>query len=248
MIKLERPNIPQILIDKGEDWTNALLALVNEYGEYSKIPAVAKETILKNYRHAQIKETLYPSSNKKCAFCESFPEDSGNIEVEHFHPKSLYPLEAFDWHNFLPCCRKCNSAKSDHDTKASPIINPYIDDPENHLDIDVISLKAKDKIGQMTIDVCQLKGTRLYRPFSDLLVSFKQFEDDLKEALDELTEKNTPIKKRNHLIKIREAIDRLENLMKPQSQYSFFCKKTITASEVYRRAKLVLEGEDAKAS
>lgn len=248
MIKLERPNIPQILIDKGEDWTPALLALIEKYGEYSKIPPTVKETVLKNYRHDQIKEVLYPSSNKKCAFCESFPEDSGNIEIEHFHPKSLYPSEAFNWNNFLPCCRKCNSAKSDHDTKTSPIINPYIDDPENHLDVETICLKPKDQLGQNTIDVCQLKGTRLYRPFSDLLVNFKQFEDDLKDALDELAEKNTPIKKRNHLIKIREAIDRLENLMKPQSQYSFFCKKTITSSNVYQRAKILLEKEDAKAS
>lgn len=248
MIKLNRPPIPSILSNKGSEWTNALLALVKQYGSYSNIPAEKKESILKNYRHQQIKDALYPSSNKKCAFCESFPDDCGNIEIEHFHPKSIYPTEAFDWNNFLPCCRKCNGAKSDHDTKAYPIINPYIDNPENHLDIDIISLKAKDEIGQNTIDVCQLKGTRLYRPYSELLVNFKQFEDDLEDALNELETKDTPIKKRNHLKKIREAINRLENLMDPKSKYSFFCRKTITSSKVYQQAKSLLLCEDSKAS
>ena len=33
------------------------------------------------------------------------------MEVEHFHPKSLYPNEVISWENLLPICKRCNSSK-----------------------------------------------------------------------------------------------------------------------------------------
>lgn len=246
MIKLERPvNAPLILINNQQKWTNILLALVKKYGSYEEIPAKIKESAIKYYRHKDIKNALFPTSYRKCAFCEVFPEDSGHIEVEHFNPKSIYPEETFQWDNLLPACRKCNGSKDDHDTKSIPIVNPYLDNPDDFFDVISIELKAKNEIAENTIEVCQLKGTRLLRPYADLLI---QFQNDLKDALNELTTKDTPIKRKNHLNKIREAIERLETLMKPNAQYSFFCRKTITASEVYQMAKLLLEPKDSKAS
>lgn len=239
MIKLDRPeNVPQILQDNAQEWTRNLLSLVQEYGTYKKIPQKNKDAALKHYRHQDIKDILFESTNRKCAFCEGFPEDNGNIEVEHFHPKSLYPEEAFSWENFLPCCRKCNGSKDAHDTKVEVIINPYINNPEDHLAISSgMRVIGKDELGSKTIEVCSLKGTRLYRPYSELLIQFLQYEDDLLAALKEYNLKTTSTTKKNQLIKIMESIERLEGLMNRKSKYSFFCSSIILSSESYKAAK-----------
>lgn len=238
MIKLDRPaNIPQILQDNAQEWTDNLLSLVQEYGSYTKIPQAKKAAALTHYRHQEIKDILFETTYRKCAFCEGFPEDNGNIEIEHFHPKSLYPDEAFSWENFLPCCRKCNSAKDAHDTKVKSIINPYINNPENHLEVSFMRLTGKDRIGLETIKVCGLKGTRLYRPYSELLVQFHQYEDDLSTALEEYKLKKTPTTQKNQLVKIKESIERLEGLMDKKSKYSFFCSSFILSSQYYLIAK-----------
>lgn len=242
MIKLDRPtNIPQVLQDNAQEWTRNLLALVQEYGTYKAIPSKIKEAALQHYRHKDIKSILFESTYRKCAFCEGFPEDNGNIEVEHFHPKSLYPAEAFSWENFLPCCRKCNGAKDAHDTKNEPIINPFINNPEDHLAISSsLRVIGKDEIGSKTIEVCGLKGTRIYRPYSELLVQFLQYDDDLTAVLQEYSLKNTPTTKRNQLVKIKESIERLEGLMNKKSKYSFFCSSFILSSESYKAAKSLI--------
>lgn len=242
MIKLDRPtNVPKVLQDNAQAWTSTLLALIQEHGTYKKIPQTIKEAALKHYRHQEIKDILFESTYRKCAFCEGFPEDNGNIEVEHFHPKSLYPEEAFSWENFLPCCRKCNGAKDAHDTKTQPIINPYMNNPEDHLAISSsMRVVGKDEIGLRTIEVCGLKGTRLYRPYSELLVQFLQYDDDLKDALKEYSLKKTATTKKNQLVKIKESIERLERLMNKKSKYSFFCSSFILSSESYQTAKKLI--------
>lgn len=241
MIKLDRPaNVPQILQDNAEEWTNNLLGLVKEYGTYEKIPQKLKNAAIKHYRHQDIKDILFESAYRKCAFCEGFPEDNGNIEVEHFHPKSSYPDETFLWENLLPCCRKCNSAKDAHDTKTKVIINPYINNPEEHLAVSFMRIIGKDEIGARTIDVCGLQGTRLYRPYSELLVQFCQYEDDLSGALKVYSLKETATTKKNQLKKIVESIERLEGLMNRKSKYSFFCKSFILSSESYHAAKKLI--------
>lgn len=243
MIKLDRPvNIPQVLQENSKDWTKKLLDLIDLYGSFSKIPKVEKDKALKHYRHKDIRNILFESSYRKCAFCEGFPEDNSSIEIEHFHPKSLYPHETFYWENFLPCCGKCNSSKGAHDTKSESIINPYIDNPEEHLEFESrgLRIKGKDSIGLKTIEVFNLNSTRMYRPYSELFVQFHQYEDDLSTALQDYKNKNTPIKKRNQLKRIKESIERLEVLMDKKSKYSFFCSSYISSSKPYIQAKKLI--------
>ena len=137
-------NPPPVLLENADMWTKELKDYITLYGGYAKIPKEIKDAMWLHYRHPSIKERLFASSHYKCAFCETKPGESGNIEVEHFIPKSLYPDFAFDWNNFLPVCRKCNESKRSHDTKKEPIVNPSIEDPEkifkyNFLDIDSLS-------------------------------------------------------------------------------------------------------------
>ncbi|MGR6008365.1 HNH endonuclease [Bacillus cereus] len=132
MIFLEKPTTPpEILQQNYEEWTSNLLQAVGQYGSYKKIPKELKSTLIAHYRHGDIKNALFSISNEKCAFCESKPAESGNIEVEHYIPKSEYPHLTFDWSNLLPVCRKCNEAKGTLDTLEEPIVNPSIVNPED---------------------------------------------------------------------------------------------------------------------
>lgn len=49
-------------------------------------------------------------------------------QFDHYFPKSKYPYLALSFYNLIPCCGTCNLSKSDLDTKASPILYPYLDE------------------------------------------------------------------------------------------------------------------------
>ena len=97
MIYIEKDATPPlILVQNKNEWTKELKDNIKKYGGYENIPLDIKNSMWVHYRHKDIKEKLFACSYQKCAFCESKPAESGNIEVEHFKPKSLYPDFAFD--------------------------------------------------------------------------------------------------------------------------------------------------------
>ena len=61
----------------------------------------------------QYKEQIAEITNWQCAYCECAFNDEGVAQVEHFRPKSLFPLSAYDWDNYLLACGGCNRPKSD---------------------------------------------------------------------------------------------------------------------------------------
>jgi len=245
MIKLERKNMPVILEDNHYSWTCQLEAAVAAYGCYSKIPKDEKAKLLVHYRHNDIKSVLFESSQQKCAFCESKPAESGNIEVEHFFPKSKYPGLAFDWNNFLPACRKCNGSKDDHDTLKEPIVNPYEIDPEKVFHYRDIKISANDNqhkdIGDLTIKTCGLNSVRLMKPRADILVSLHAFSAAIEEAIQDFSQAATEQKRRNRKRKIRESLEIIELLASPSGKLSGFCKSYLNDCEPYQRALAIIE-------
>ncbi|CUA93783.1 HNH endonuclease [Comamonas thiooxydans] len=243
MIKLSRDNKPAVLINNENSWTTSLIEAVTVFGGYSKIPAEQKEKLLIHYRHQEIKSVLFKSSLEKCAFCETKPGESGNIEVEHFAPKSIYPALAFNWENFLPACRKCNDRKGGHDTVSYPIINPYDSDPEDifhYTDIKIAVNNIHKEIGERTISVCGLNSVRLMRPRADILVSLHSFSESLEEAIKDYEDAETDIKKQNKKRKIREALEIMESMTKPSETFSGFCKDYLKRCAPYHEAKIIV--------
>jgi uncharacterized protein (TIGR02646 family) len=59
------------------------------------------------------KRALAAMSYQKCAYCESPINAERSAAVEHYKPKSLFPLLAYDWDNYFLGCGGCNGAKSD---------------------------------------------------------------------------------------------------------------------------------------
>lgn len=242
MIKLERKNKPQILVDNQAQWQLALDSAVAKYGSYKEIPKKEKESLISYYRHSQIKEPLFESSHEKCAFCECKPGEGGNIEVEHFKPKSIYPELTFEWSNFLPTCRKCNGSKLDHDTGSTPIINPYETDPEEIFYYSDIRVQAIDhnEIARTTIEVCGLNSVRLMKPRSEILVSLHDFSDAIQQAVEEYRNCGSERQRVHRSRKLAESIERIEVLANHTERYSAFCKYYLNHCKPYNEAKEIV--------
>ncbi len=245
MIKLERELEPQGMIDNKEQWQNDLQSAIVSYGSYKNIPKEEKQKLISFYRNDAVRDGLIKSSFGKCAFCECIPSEGGNIEIEHFKPKSKYPEFTFEWVNFLPSCRKCNGSKDSHDTGAEPIINPYDIDPKNVFHFDDIEIKASNtsmkQVAEKTIEVCGLNTVRLWKPRADILVSLRIFSRSIEEAIEELVNADTERKKTNRVKKLREAIDTIEMLTDSSEKYSSFCYDFLKRSEAYCKAKKLLK-------
>lgn len=248
MIKLVKSvTPPQILIDRQAEWTKALLDEIGAFGSYSKIPSKLKEKLTAFYKHPEIKKNLFTSSNEKCAFCESKPAESGNIEVEHFAPKSVYPEKTFEWENLLPACRKCNESKDTHDTIIDPIINPYIDDPSDYIQYDYLEINAiRDtpffEKTDLTIRVCDLNATRLILARSNILILITGYINQLKTIIHEIETSTSEVKRRNRIKNLRNSLELAQRLTLPNEKYSGYCLFILNSNETYQRA-IELVGE-----
>jgi uncharacterized protein (TIGR02646 family) len=245
MIKLNRPPEPAILTANKDQWTSELIKAVKKYGSYKDIPEAERDALIAHYRHKDIKEALEKSSLEKCAFCESKPGESGNVEVEHFAPKSIHCELTFEWVNLLPCCRKCNGSKGTHDTVRIPIVNPYIDDPSQFFFFVDVSMRAKAgpnfKVAQETIKVCGLDGIRLMKPRASVLLAARILLSDLDEAVREMNAVKQAAARLRRIRKIAEAIDRLENVMNPAEVHSSFIRSVVEKEQAYSDAKLLVQ-------
>lgn len=126
MIKLQKSKKPEILETNGNAWTNTLLSKISN----GEVPTDAEKT---RYRHPQIKAALIQETSGKCAYCESKLLHIHHGDVEHIMPKSLDPSKTVEWENLTLACEVCNQKKSNLDPNAAYIIDPYEDDPEQHL-------------------------------------------------------------------------------------------------------------------
>lgn len=245
MIKLTRGSEPEVLTLNKVQWLTRLKAAIKKYGDYKDIPDDEKASLTCHYRHQGIRDALIESSNGKCAFCECIPAEGGNVEVEHFKPKAIYPDFTFEWENLLPACRKCNGTKLAHDTHLYPIVNPYDYDPKRLFFYDGLQLKVHacvdSPMGHRTIQVCGLNTVRLWRPRADILVSLLCFAGSLEDALADFKEAATRQKKLNRFRRISEAVDQIELLAHKKERYSFFCESFLNNCEAYIEAKSIID-------
>ncbi|WP_108804765.1 HNH endonuclease [Aquimarina sp. Aq107] len=108
-----------------------------------------------------IKKAVFNLSNGKCCFSEiSLNTNSTYLEIEHFYPKNLYPGKVMEWGNLLPSSKKCNGTKNNHNTLKEPIVNPFKDNPKDHLFLRNGRFYDKTKIGKTTINIVALNDRR----------------------------------------------------------------------------------------
>ncbi|WP_080995825.1 HNH endonuclease [Comamonas testosteroni] len=149
MIKLNKGPEPEVLIQNKERWTRELLeACAAEDGERIK-------TLTKRYNHPDVKSALKEETRQKCAYCEANVTDVAHGDIEHVTPKSISREKTFEWTNLTFSCQICNQNKLDKEG----ILDPYVDEPSDHLFFVGAFAKGKDLVGTLT--VLELKLNRV---------------------------------------------------------------------------------------
>lgn len=127
-------------------------------------PACPNPTALAtNYKHPDNKIALIAASSGKCMYCEEKILSSQFGDVEHIKPKSRFPELEFEWSNLGFVCSKCNNEKSNKYYEEAPFIDPYSENPEDHI-IAIWSLLAHKKgseRGEITISEIMLNRSSL---------------------------------------------------------------------------------------
>lgn len=165
MIKLIKSSEPLILVKNKKKWTDEYLDALNK-------KKLLTPTIQYRYRHKQIKEALLAETHEKCAYCECKIRHISYGDVEHILPKKIYPDLYVDWNNLTLSCEICNrSGKHDYDNKTDPLINPYIDEPSNHLLAlgPMLTNYKGSRKGMITIKILDLNRTDLFEKRKECL-------------------------------------------------------------------------------
>ncbi|MBB5857641.1 HNH endonuclease [Amycolatopsis umgeniensis] len=113
------------------------------------------------WRHASIRDPLNAETANRCAYCDSFVKAVAFEHVEHINPKGKFPELVVEWSNLTIACPKCNEYKGDYHSEQAPLLNPYVDDPCEHLMFagPLIFSRPADDRGQVT--VVKLKLSRM---------------------------------------------------------------------------------------
>ena len=227
MIKLELPQEPTKLTDKKEELTC----------RYVEASSNGKE--IRVWTQPYIKEALLKMTHGKCAYAEVKLGVNGHRwDVEHFKCKSKHKACAVEWGNLLPSCAFCNTNKGDYDVEAGePIVHPVFDCPKDHLFMRNGYLFAKDRMGEVTINVLGLNDVMMFaRPRAELCTGLST---DIADCL-RLIERCQTVADR---YEVRNKCRALLNAGLPDREYSatvatfLMCEQRDLVQEIEKRLK-----------
>lgn len=124
MMKQERPEEPEVLKKKGEEWgwrykNNREKNPAHQF----TWPQVKGEKL----NHI-LKIPLIEMTKQHCSYCDGYPLGKmGRQTIEHFKPKSKFPDLAFQWDNLFICCDVCQTEKDEEfdDLLLKPDMDDY---------------------------------------------------------------------------------------------------------------------------
>jgi len=125
-------------------------------------------TISGAYKSAGVQRVLRDQMFERCCcFCEAHTEATNYGQVEHYRPKGRAEFAhlAFSWENLLWACGRCNGPKSTHWNHSAPLLDPTVDEPNDHVrwhDAVVVHLTAR---GEYTITSLDLNGRKNLQRF-----------------------------------------------------------------------------------
>ena len=166
------------------------------------------------------KDALRKSASGKCMYCESKIEHVSYAQIEHIKPKKKFPELEFAWENLGFCCQRCNSNKGTKYNESMPFINPYNENPEDHiLFIDhVIWPKQNSKRGEYTIKEIGLNRSDLIERRKDKIEGIKKM---IIAAFRTATESLR-----------MQIIDELRKEAEKDKEYSAAVKSVLTAQRI----------------
>lgn len=182
------------------------------------------------WKHEEIGTSLLESSSYKCAYCECKLQISDSyMQIEHFKDKDTYEDEVVEWENLLPSCQRCNRKKWTLDVLKFPIVNPYEDDPKDHLCLDTFRLYGKDEKGTTTITKLLLNDDER------LVITRFNVSNEVGKQLTDM------INNASNIDSVRTQMSNLLQLAQPKSQYSAFVATTLHSNHDYPILKDTLE-------
>ena len=205
MIRLTKTDKPKVLVDHEDEWRIEYMQEV--------AAGLARGKRKKRYNHPSIKSELIYETVGKCAYCESKIMHVSWGEIEHIVPVSQNPALVVAWDNLTLACPVCNGTKSDYWEEGNEILNPYVDQPDEHVIFagPVVLARPGSQRGATTIDQIGLN-----RPG---LIERRQ------ERLDRI----------NHLLNAFEAMtpgpsrDAVAGVLKAEAEKSMEFSATVTA-------------------
>jgi uncharacterized protein (TIGR02646 family) len=167
------------------------------------------------YGAKAVKSALLGAQHEKCAFCEAKTSHVTHGDVEHFRPKAGWKQDpgdrlrtpgyhwlAYAWENLLFSCQICNQRKAnqfplkdpkaraatpeDVDHEKPLLIDPFTEDPAEHLAFNGAFVRPLTERGRITTDVLGLDRKALVdrrRQRLDLLKHLRKLQD-VYEATD----------------------------------------------------------------
>lgn len=126
MIRLRKNAIPREVAGKIIERAKRYLNLLENGG-------TVPEALASAYRDPEIKALLKAETADKCAYCESKVPHVDYGDVEHIVPKSVRPDLRFAYENLTFACSVCNTKKGEYHSDECPLLNPFVDDPSDHL-------------------------------------------------------------------------------------------------------------------
>jgi hypothetical protein len=129
-----------------------------------------------NYKHPDNKEALKTNSHDKCMYCESKISHIDHAHIEHIKPKDQFPELEFDWNNLGYACPKCNNQKHNKYHEDTPFINPYDEDPQNHIAAGLAMLfpRQGSERGELTIKEIGLNRPELLEKRGERIIEVQQ--------------------------------------------------------------------------
>lgn len=184
-----------------------------------------------------LKEVVSDMSFGKCCFSEiRLGEESKYMEIEHFHPKRLYPDEVMEWGNLMPSCKKCNVTKLEHDTLKEPIVNPFVDNPKDYLFFKNYRYYSKNKneIGHRTIDVLGLNDhshfvNPRFKIGNEIIEQLRDFKDNSQNLDDK--------RKNRYISRLKKLIE----LGNRKEEYAALVSTTILSDENFNDTEELLK-------
>jgi HNH endonuclease len=96
-------------------------------------PCPNPEALKTNYKHPDNKRALQTACADKCMYCESKVTATYFGDVEHIKPVDRFPQLKYAWGNLGYVCAICNNSKRAKWSEETPFINPFDEDPNEHL-------------------------------------------------------------------------------------------------------------------
>lgn len=126
MIKLQKRLVPAAVAE-------AIAERAARYAGFRQAGAEIPEGLAGAYKAPEVKALLREETFEKCAYCESKVLHIDFGDVEHIKPKDTFHELRYSYENLTLACGVCNNKKRNFYSEETPLLNPYIDDPKDHL-------------------------------------------------------------------------------------------------------------------